>query len=160
MLISYGRKFWRQELVRLKYHNPAVPMTIDRTVDNSEPATMSIHFAPADAPQTSSSATSSPAPTSSTTHASPASDHAPTEKVQTVDMTHRTNSEILQELIKLTKAYIIEPTAEDTEELRSLEEQRLRSARDSKESQEVRAKQRREQEILQQARGDIAGAAA
>lgn len=54
----------------------------------------------------------------------------------------------------------VEPTAEEREELRLLEEQRVRSARDAKVSAEVRARKRREEELLEQARGDVAGASA
>ncbi|TKA32952.1 hypothetical protein B0A50_01178 [Salinomyces thailandicus] len=151
------RKFWRHELVRLKYHNPAVPMTIDRTAESTDAAIMSIHFAPSESsPQTSDSATSSPAPVQSTTGSTTPSAHAPTERVQTIDMKHRTDSEILQEVIRLTKAFPVEPTPEEQEEMRLLEEQRVRSTRDSKLSQEVRARQKREQELLEQARGDLA----
>ncbi|KAH0414018.1 hypothetical protein KCU90_g16126, partial [Aureobasidium melanogenum] len=31
------RKFWRHELVRLKFHNPAIPMTLDRTAAQTDP---------------------------------------------------------------------------------------------------------------------------
>ncbi|KAI6790651.1 hypothetical protein KC363_g7528 [Hortaea werneckii] len=150
------RKFWRHELVRMKYHNPAVPMTIDRTANSTDDATMSIHFASADAPKSSNSATAAPAPVDSTTSSTTPSDHAPTDRVQTIDMKHRTNLEILQDVIRLTKAFPVEPTPEEQEEMQLLEEQRVRSLRDSKLSQEVRARQKREQELLQQARGDVA----
>jgi len=39
------RKFWHTYLPRLKYHNPAVPMTVERTDDQEGPATLSVHFA-------------------------------------------------------------------------------------------------------------------
>ena len=68
-------------------------------------------------------------------------------------MKHRTPSEILEELVKLTSAYPIEATAEDKEEMRILEEQKVRSARDAKLSAEVRARTKREKESLEQARG-------
>jgi len=135
-------------------------MTVDRTATAFDPAILSIHFAPADAQQTSDSATSSPAPTDSTTQDSTPSDHDPTERVRTIDMTKRTNLEILQEFQRITKAYPIEPTAEEREELRSLEEHRMRSERDRNLSQEVRARQKREEELLEQARGDVASQAA
>ncbi|KAF2858328.1 hypothetical protein K470DRAFT_259919 [Piedraia hortae CBS 480.64] len=39
------RKFWRQELRRLKYHNPGVAMTVDRTaVNGQDDAMLSIHW--------------------------------------------------------------------------------------------------------------------
>ncbi|KAK3704187.1 hypothetical protein LTR37_014027 [Vermiconidia calcicola] len=159
------RKFWRHELVRLKYHNPAVPITVEQIRTTQTPdteATLSIHFtASTSSPQTSpDSATSSPAPTDSTTTTSSPSSHDPTERVETIDMKHRTNSQILQEVVRLTKAYPVEPTQQELEEMRLLEEQRVRSERDSKMSAEVRARVKREREIMEQARGDLAGQAA
>ena len=71
-------------------------------------------------------------------------------------MTHSNNTQILEAFVRLTKAYPVEPTAEENEELASLEEQRLRSAAASKLSAEVRARQKRERELLEQARGDMA----
>jgi large subunit ribosomal protein MRP49 len=68
-------------------------------------------------------------------------------------MKNRTNSDILEELVRVTNAYPVEPTPEDREEQRLLEEQRIRSLADSKLSQEVRAKQKRERDLLEQARG-------
>lgn len=135
-------------------------MTIDRTALSSDASTLSIHFAPSDAPQTSTSATSSPAPTDSTTTGTTPSAHTPTDRVETIDCKERTNGEIMEAVVQLTKAYPVEATAEDREELRVLEEQRLRSLRDSKLSQDVRARKKRERELLEQARGDTGGQAA
>lgn len=142
-------------MVRLKYHNPAVPMTIDRSALDTDPATMSIHFAPESARQTSPSATSSPAPTDSTTSSTPASDHDPTVRVETIEMKGRTSAEILDDFTRVTKAFPIEPTPEEQEELRSLEEQRLRSVRDSKLSLEVKERKKREEDLLKQAVGSM-----
>lgn len=142
-------------MVRLKYHNPAVPMTIDRTAAQTEQAILSVHFTNPSAAQTSSSATSSPAARDSTTKGSTPSDADPTDRVETINMTHSSNSQILEALVQLTKAYPIEPTAQETEELAQLEEQRVRSAAASKLSLEVRARQKRENELLEQARGEL-----
>ncbi|EME49827.1 hypothetical protein DOTSEDRAFT_121058 [Dothistroma septosporum NZE10] len=136
------RKFWRHELVRLKYHNPAVPMTIDRNTLQDDPAVMSVHFGEADVAPLQSSESSSD------------------ERIETINMKNFTNSEILDALVRLTKAQPVEPTAEEQEELAKLEEQRRRSERDSKLSQEVRARVKREKELLEQARGDLAAQAA
>ena len=75
-------------------------------------------------------------------------------------MKNYTNSEILDALVRLTKAYPVEPTPEEQEELAKLDEQRRRSDKDKKLSQEVRARVKREKELLQQARGDVAAQAA
>lgn len=135
-------------------------MTIDKTAAQTDKAILSVHYTNPDAPQSSSSPTSSPAARDSTTKNTTPSEADPTERVETVDMTGATNSEILKALVQLTKAYPIEPTAEEQEELASLEEQRVRSEAASKLSAEVRAKKKREQELLEQARGDLAAAQA
>jgi large subunit ribosomal protein MRP49 len=150
--------FWRHELVRLKFHNPAIPMSIDRTALQTDPALLSVHYTNPDAVQSSSSATSAPASRDSTTKNTTPSEAASTERVETINMTHSNNTEILEAFVRLTKAYPIEPTAEEKEELASLEEQRIRSAAASKLSAEVRARQKRETELLEQARGDMAAA--
>ena len=138
-------------------------MTIDRIqLQNPDTeATLSIHFtAPNPTHTTSDSATASPAPIDSTTTSSSPSEYDPTERVETIDMRHRPNSEILSELIRVTGAYPVEPTPEDREEMRLLEEQRVRSEQAAKLSAEVRARAKREKELMEQARGDLAGQAA
>lgn len=124
-------------------------MTTDRTARLDEPATLSIHFAPAGAPQTSKSATSSAAPSDSK------SDSAPTERVESIDMKHKQTSEILDELIKITNAYPVEPTAADLEEMKRVKEQQENSARDRAMMNEVKAKRQKEKDILAAARGVV-----
>jgi large subunit ribosomal protein MRP49 len=119
----------------LKYHNPSVQMAVDRTETQDGPATMAVHFAEENASEAK-------------------------ERIETINMKSFTSSEILDALVRLTKAYPIEPTPEDREELAKLDEQQKRSERDSKLSQEVRAKAKREAQLLEQARGDVAAQSA
>lgn len=136
-------------------------MTIDRSnADPDSESVMSVHFAPSDAIQTSNSATSSPASIESTTIGSQPSDHTPTERIQTIEMKFRSNSQILDELMRITKAYPIEPTAEEKEEIKFFEEQAVRSEKDRTMMRDVRARIKREKELLDQARGDLATNAA
>lgn len=115
--------------MRLKYHNPSIPMTVDQSAEAEDPAVMSIHL---QAEETSE------------------------EKIERINMKHFASSEILDAFVRLTKAQPVEPTPEDLEEAQELKEQEARSARDSKLSQEVRARVKREKELLEQARGDLA----
>lgn len=103
-------------------------MTVDRTALQDDPAVMSVHIQPED---------------------------SKTEKIEKINMKDYRSSEILDALVQLTKASVIEPTTEDQELLAKLEEQRQRSLRDSKISLELRARVKREKEMLQQARGDL-----
>ena len=117
-------------------------MTIDRTALPEDPAVLSVHFASQDAaPSTTST---------SAIDSIPSED--PTQRVETIDMKGRTSEEILEDFVRVTKAHPVEPTAEEKEELRSLEEQRVRSARDSALSKEVKARVDREKSLLEQAR--------
>jgi large subunit ribosomal protein MRP49 len=134
-------------------------MTVDQIQKTQNPdteATLSIHFTSPTAKQTSSSATSSPASTDSTTTHTHPSDHDPTERVETIDVKYRTNSEILQELIRVTNAHPIAPTAEEKEEMQVLEEQAVRSERDRTMLAEHRARVKREKELFEQGRNDLA----
>lgn len=151
------RKFWRHYLPRLKYHNPAVPMTVNRTTNQSGPATLTVFFAP---PPDSQSPTSSPAPTSSTSQSTSPSEHTPFERAQSIDLKHRREPEIMALLMATTKATPVHATAEEQAELEELEEQRERSERDTARSAEVNAKRKREAEVLAQARGELAQAQA
>ena len=103
--------FWRHELVRLKFHNPAIPMSVDRTAAQTDPALLSVHYTNPDAVQSSSSATSAPAARDSTTKNTTPSDASSTERVETINMTHSNNTEILEAFVRLTKAYPVEGTA-------------------------------------------------
>ncbi|KAL8797218.1 MAG: hypothetical protein Q9195_000685 [Heterodermia aff. obscurata] len=146
-----ARKVWRQYLPRLKYHNPAVSMTVDRSQNNTGPATLSIFFAPS-ANTSSASATSSPASTSSTTASKATSDHTPFERVQTVDMKHRHEEEILEQLMQITKAVKVDPNPEEELEMRQLEDQRARSQKDAETTRLYNEKVGREKALLEQAR--------
>ncbi|KAI9875212.1 MAG: hypothetical protein M1830_008755 [Pleopsidium flavum] len=151
------RRFWRNYLPRLKYHNPAVPMTVNRTTDQDGPATLTVFFAP---PSGSQSPTSSPAPTSSTSQSTLPSEHTPFERAESINMKHKREPEILALLMEVTKATPVEATPEEQAELQELEEQSRRSETDSRRSAEVNEKRQREANVLAQARGDLAEAQA
>jgi large subunit ribosomal protein MRP49 len=77
-------------------------------------------------------------------------------RVEKINMKNFTNSEILSALVALTHAKAVEPSPEDVELLRDLDEQRIRSEQDAKLSLEVRKRARRERELLEQAKGSMA----
>lgn len=125
-------------------------MTIDRTAAQEEAPTLTISFSTGDAGATSTTAT-----TPSSADATPAP-----ERTERVTLTDRTSDEILQTLLRVTKAMPVVATPEETEELQSLEEARLRSLREGEISLKVREKKKREEALLAQARGEIASQAA
>jgi large subunit ribosomal protein MRP49 len=70
----------------------------------------------------------------------------------------RKQSEILDELYKLTNAKIVKPTAEEARQIQELQEQNLRSRKDQIMMQAVNEKRKREEAILIQARGEVEAA--
>jgi len=70
-------------------------------------------------------------------------------------MKHRHDSEILEQLLRLTKAKVVRPTAEEQREIQEMEEQNAKSERDAAMMAEVNAKRKKEEEILEQARGEV-----
>jgi large subunit ribosomal protein MRP49 len=143
------RKFWRNCLPRLKYHNPAVPMTVNRTNNQEGPALMTVHFATPEAAENTKTEISSIAPVA-------ASQPGPqTERTEVINMKHRLDSEILDQLMSLTKARAVKATAEELRQIQEMEEQNARSERDAIKMAEVNAKRKREEAILTQARGEL-----
>jgi large subunit ribosomal protein MRP49 len=150
------RKFWRQYLPRLKYHNPAVAVTVNRTQIQEGPAVMTVHFTDPD------SASQTPSPVSSTTiaHTSAApvaetTPAAPTQRTVTIEMKHRHESEILSQLLSVTKAVPVEATPEELAQLNELDEQRQLSEKDAQRSRAVNEKRKRTEAMLAQARGEV-----
>jgi len=150
------RKFWRTHLPRLKYHNPAVPMTVKRTDDQAGGAFLTIHFT-----DPGSAGSTEPASSSTTTHTSNATvvqstSPTPTIHTEVIDMKHRHESQILSELLTLTKATPVETKPEDLERIRFLEERRIKGEAHAKKWKAVREKQKQREAILAQARGELA----
>lgn len=71
-----------------------------------------------------------------------------------LDMKNRDVSEIVAQLMTLTNAKPVKPTAEETRQLQELEEYRVKSAQDRERMKAVMEQRRREEAILTQARGE------
>ncbi|KAL8694395.1 MAG: hypothetical protein Q9218_000961 [Villophora microphyllina] len=148
-----ARKVWRNYLPRLKYHNPAVSMTINRSQDQAGPATLTVFYAP---PQDSSaSSPSSSGPSSSTTGDTPTSDHTPFERAETINMKHKHESQILSELLNMTKATPVVATPEEEADLQVLADEEKRSEADRVRNATYTEQKRQEKALLDQARGAV-----
>lgn len=119
-------------------------MTVNRTMNQEGPALMTVHF---------NDAASSQIPSETGGKASSESasiDQA--ERVVTINMKHRHESEILSQLLAVAKAVPINPTPEELEQLRDLEEQQTLSEKDSTRHQAYNEAKKRKEAILAQAR--------
>ncbi|CCC07365.1 hypothetical protein SMACR_02373 [Sordaria macrospora] len=144
------RKFWRQNLPKLKYWNPAVPMVINRTSDQNGPAVMTIYFRN-DKEATPSSA---PFPISSADGSSPAPKPAKGERIVTIDMKNRKSSVILNEFLTTTGAVPLQPTPKDEEEFREFEDLRRKSEIDRERIRKMNDAKKREKAMLAKAMSD------
>ncbi|KAL8674715.1 MAG: hypothetical protein Q9168_000873 [Polycauliona sp. 1 TL-2023] len=147
-----ARKLWRTYLPRLKYHNPAVSMSVNRTQDQTGPATLTVFFA---TPADPALKTSAPPPSSPTTQDTPTSSNAPFERTVTIEMKHRHESEILAELLSLTKASPVEPSREEEVELEKLAEEERQGGLDRARNAAYTEQKRQEKALLDQARGAV-----
>ncbi|TVY56698.1 hypothetical protein LCER1_G002726 [Lachnellula cervina] len=145
------RHFWRNDLRRLKFYNPAVPMTVSRTENPDDPALMTIHFTSASA----AASTPPPVPTTSPQTSTAPSSPTPTERTEVFNIKSRKRFEILEQLMALTNAKKIEPTEEELNEIRELNAKREQSAKDSAFSQKFNAKQKQEKRRMAIARGEL-----
>jgi large subunit ribosomal protein MRP49 len=75
--------------------------------------------------------------------------------MEVINMKHRLDSEILDQLMSLTKARAVRATAEELRQIQEIEEQNARSERDALKMAKVNEKRKREEAILTQARGEI-----
>ncbi|KAI1780506.1 CI-B8 domain-containing protein [Hypoxylon cercidicola] len=124
------RKFWKNCLPRLKFWNPAIPMLVNRTSDQSAPAKMSIYFRQASLASDKPTALASKLrmlplaqqPHSSTENEHPAPEPEEGERVVTIDMKHVHSDEILTQFIAKTGAAPVHPTPDELMEMRQLEE--------------------------------------
>ena len=153
-----ARKFWRIHLPRLKYHNPGVSMTVNRSNDNSGPSTMTVFFA--SVPEPTSATNISPAHSVSESPLTATPEVPPIERIESINMKHYHESEILEQLMRVTKATSVLATAEDEAELQALEEQKQRGEVDRERMAEVNERRKREKRLLEQARGGLAAARA
>ena len=136
----YGaRRVWRIYLPRLKYHNPAISMTVKRGADQEGPATLSVHF---------TSSSTAPAASSQTNP-----DPSPSKKVETIDMKHQSESEILSRLLEMTRAVPYEATPDELAELRDVEDYNRKTTRDRAAQSRLNQIKKQEQALLDQARG-------
>ena len=140
---------------RLKYHNPAISMTVNRSHNQEGPATLTVYFAPPPPSPRISSATASPAPSSSTDPSTTLSRHTPADRIATIDMKHKNESEILSRLLELTKGMPYEATPEELDELKEVDVEKRRSERDREAQAKLNEVRRQEKALLDLARGRL-----
>ena len=80
---------------------------------------------------------------------------APTERTEIINMKHRKVSEILTQLMEITKAREVQATAEEMRQIQQLKEQREKSEKEAEKRADAMVKKKREEAIIAQARGAV-----
>ncbi|PNY28480.1 Uncharacterized protein TCAP_01571 [Tolypocladium capitatum] len=151
-----NRKFWREYLPRLKYHNPSIPMIVNRHDQSQAPPTMTVYLRTS-SPPTSSDSSSSAAeshaqPTSSRTNLSKAQPPGSDERVVSIDMKDKHSSDILEFFMAETRAKALQPTKEEIAEMQGLEAANKQAVVDRERVRQLRSEKKKEEDMLKRAR--------
>lgn len=142
------RKFWREYLPRLKYHNPSIPMIVNRHDQTKTSPLMTIYLRNAGS-ATTESYSQTP---SSRTNLSKAQAPSADERTVQIDMKDKQSSQILEFFMAETKAVPLQPTPEEIAEIQELDKMRKQSNADRERVGRVRAEKKREEEMLKRAK--------
>lgn len=166
------RKFWRHHMPSLKYHNPSIPMIVNRTRDQSVTPTLTIYMtggpssatqtprlgAPSDeAIQAPKKAVASVADSwqhvgSSTDGSTPAPEATAGETVVKINMRHVMSGDIWKQFVAKTGATMVEPSAADVEEMERLGALEAQAEVDRQVQKVYRDKLKQEKQMLERAR--------
>ncbi|KAH6676058.1 50S ribosomal protein Mrp49 [Plectosphaerella plurivora] len=145
-----SRKFWREHLPRLKYHNPAIPMIVNRKDNNEGAATMTIYFR--NAATAAGETVNRIQPPSSAMDTSKAVAPAADERVVKIDMKNKHSDDILRQFMAETQAKPVEHTPEQLQEIEAVEEFIVQAEKDRTVVQNYRDEVKKEQDMLRKAR--------
>ena len=120
-------------------------MTISRTRDTEGPSTLTIFF---NEPSTSTSTTTTEASAEAL-----AADFS--GRTEVINIKEHHESEILKQVLKLTKATKVNATAKEEAEIQDLEEQKKRATADMLRNARLNEQKRQEKALLEQARGAV-----
>lgn len=123
-------------------------MTIERTTEQDGPASLTIFFAS----QSSSGSPIINATQSTSGDKATSKDPAPVESTKSINMKHKHENDILEELMELTQGKTVQATQEEEVLMRELEELRKRQEGDRVRQAGVLAAKKRQAEILANAR--------
>ncbi|KAK0705012.1 CI-B8 domain-containing protein [Lasiosphaeris hirsuta] len=148
------RKFWQENLPKIKFWNPAVPIIVNRLEILDGPAKMTIYFRDdkTSAPSTQSNIQLN----SSSTGTSPAPAPADGERTVVVDMKARHSTDILSEFLAITSAVPVKATPQEEMEMRELEDLKRKGEIDRTETRNALEAERREKARLALAMNEAA----
>ncbi|KAG6003030.1 hypothetical protein E4U54_000759 [Claviceps lovelessii] len=148
-----ARKFWQECLPRLKYHNPSIPMILNRHDQNQTPPLLTIYLrTKPDDTTTTTTSTTTTQPASSRSNLSPAQPPGPHERTLTIDMKDKHSSHILEHFMAETRAVPVQPSKEEIAEMQYLEGMNRQASLDRERVRQLRAEKKKEEDMLKRAR--------
>ncbi|RCI17371.1 hypothetical protein L249_2409 [Ophiocordyceps polyrhachis-furcata BCC 54312] len=154
-----ARKFWRECLTRLKYHNPGISMIVNRHNDNKSPPIMTIYFGSPTAQPASGPVPSSDQLSSSRQNLAKALPPGKDERTVKIEMKDKHSDEILDMFLAETKATAIPTTDSDVEEMQALETMKRMAAAARERRKLEKEQKKKEEELLKKATDVISSAA-
>ncbi|KAL4933940.1 mitochondrial 54S ribosomal protein mL61 [Aspergillus undulatus] len=142
-----ARHFWRNCLTRLKYHNPAIPITVKQITDQEAPASLTVYFA-----EKISNAASLNNSTVKDEHAPPPSE---AEKTAVVDVRNLTYVDIWNKFRNMTGAQDVPPTEEEEEQIKKYQEMDKKSVKDRARVAAIRQAKLDHEAMLRAAKGEV-----
>ncbi len=122
-------------------------MTVNRSKTEGGPATLTISFDDPAAATTSATTAKAEGETSEEDF---------NGRTEVIDMKYKHESEILQQVMELTKAAPVRATPAEEAEMQELQEQKKRSTQDMLRNERLNEQKRQEKALLEQARGAAA----
>ncbi|KAM0321722.1 hypothetical protein ACHAQA_009961 [Verticillium albo-atrum] len=148
------RRFWRDILPRLKFHNPSIPMIVNRKEDNEGSALLSIYLTNAAAAPGADPVTRIQPP-SSGIDTSKAAPPAADERVVTIDMKNQRSEDIFARFLAETGGEPVLPTPEEQAEMKEVEEMDRQGAVDRKKQKATIEERNRERDMLKKAKESV-----
>ncbi|GKT46929.1 uncharacterized protein ColSpa_07110 [Colletotrichum spaethianum] len=142
----------RPSALERSYYNPAVPMIVNRKANNEGAAVMSVYFSTTDAPVDPSTLPQPPSSAIDNSKAQPPLEGV--ERVVKIDMKGKHSQEILDRFLAETKAEAILPGPEDENEMKAVEELRIKGEKDRQRNLKIREEEKREKAMLARARAE------
>ncbi|CAP97540.1 hypothetical protein E8E15_009308 [Penicillium rubens] len=144
-----ARHFWRNCLPRLKYHNPAVPMTVAQTSNQQGPAALTIYFAE----RVGSAAAALANEKKVVDELAPAPEA--NEQSAVLDIKNRTYQQIWDRVQAMTGAKVVPATSDDIALSQKLAEIKKRSGPDRQRVLAIRQAKKDQERMLAEARGQV-----
>ncbi|TQS38456.1 hypothetical protein Golomagni_01038 [Golovinomyces magnicellulatus] len=148
-----AKKFWHKFLPQLKYHNPQVPITVDRQVEPTCSSELTIYFNDSRVTVTTPSDPKTSGKQTSTEFISDKGATSLKTTKKLINMNGRSPEVILDEFVQATKARATQPSEKDLQLIQWLERASENSLNEANKMKTHNEKRKRQEEMMSAAKG-------